>query len=106
MFCEGKTFPGERMLAVAEHYYHFGGKSPINEQNRQLIAAIEQEFAAQKINLSIYWGNRNWHPLLHATLRQMKNDGVRTRSPSSLRRSVPIRAAANIVRTLPPHKLK
>jgi ferrochelatase len=73
----GKNVPRERMLAVAEHYYHFGGKSPINEQNRQLITAIEQEFAVQKINLPIYWGNRNWHPLLAETLRQMRNDGVK-----------------------------
>ncbi|MGA2695803.1 MAG: ferrochelatase [Terriglobales bacterium] len=73
----GKNVPRERMLAVAEHYYHFGGKSPINEQNRQLIAALQKEFAGQKINLPIYWGNRNWQPLLADTLREMKNDGVK-----------------------------
>jgi ferrochelatase len=65
------------MLAVAEHYYHFGGKSPINEQNRMLIAALEAEFQANGLNLPIYWGNRNWHPMLADTLRKMKNDGVR-----------------------------
>lgn len=73
----GKNVPRERMLEVAEHYYHFGGKSPINHQNRQLIAALEAELAQHGPRLPIYWGNRNWHPLLTDTLRQMKGDGVR-----------------------------
>jgi ferrochelatase len=73
----GKNVPRERMLEVAEHYYHFGGKSPINEQNRQLIAALEQELAEHGPRLPIYWGNRNWHPMLADTLRQMKAAGVR-----------------------------
>ena len=72
----GKNVPRERMLEVAEHYQHFGGVSPINEQNRQLIAALEQELAAHGPQLPIYWGNRNWHPLLPDTLRQMAADGV------------------------------
>jgi ferrochelatase len=65
------------MLAVAEHYYDFGGRSPINEQNRQLVAAIERELADRGMKLRIYWGNRNWHPLLPDKLRQMAADGVR-----------------------------
>jgi ferrochelatase len=65
------------MLEVAEHYYHFGGKSPINEQNRQLVAAVERELSAHGHRLKVYWGNRNWHPLLADTLRQMAADGVR-----------------------------
>jgi ferrochelatase len=73
----GKNVPRERMLAVAEHYQHFGGVSPINAQNRALLAALEKEFAASGVRLPIYWGNRNWHPLLPDTLRQMKADGVR-----------------------------
>jgi ferrochelatase len=73
----GRNVPRERMLAVAEHYYHFGGKSPINDHNRALIAALEKEFAAHGPRLPIYWGNRNWHPLLPDTLRQMADDGVR-----------------------------
>jgi ferrochelatase len=73
----GKPVPRERMLEVAEHYQHFGGVSPINEQNRQLIAALEQELAAHGPHLPIYWGNRNWHPLLPETLAQMGRDGVR-----------------------------
>src|SRR6187401_1274171 len=73
----GRNVPRERMLEVAEHYNHFGGVSPINAQNRALIAAVETEFAAHDVKLPIYWGNRNWQPLLPDTLRQMKADGVR-----------------------------
>ena len=73
----GKNVPRERMLEVAEHYLHFGGKSPINDQNRALLAAVEKEFAATGIKLPVYWGNRNWHPLLPDTLRQMKQDGMK-----------------------------
>jgi protoporphyrin/coproporphyrin ferrochelatase len=69
--------PRERMLEVAEHYYQFGGVSPINEQNRQLIAALERELDAHGPKLPVYWGNRNWHPLLPETLAQMSRDGVR-----------------------------
>ncbi|MGD9635226.1 MAG: ferrochelatase [Pirellulales bacterium] len=72
----GRNVPRERMLEVAEHYHRFGGKSPINEQNRQLIAALQQELATHGLSLPIYWGNRNWHPLLADTLRQMAADGV------------------------------
>jgi protoporphyrin/coproporphyrin ferrochelatase len=73
----GRNVPRERMLAVAEHYHHFDGKSPINDQNRALIAALEGELASHGLQLPIYWGNRNWHPLLADTLRQMRADGVR-----------------------------
>jgi ferrochelatase len=72
----GKNVPRERMLQVAEHYYHFGGKSPINDQCRELIAALQAELKAHGIALPIYWGNRNWHPMLADTVRQMKADGV------------------------------
>src|SRR6202789_718248 len=73
----GRNVPRERMLAVAEHYYHFGGKSPINDQNRALIAGLERELASNGLSLPIYWGNRNLDPLLADTLRQMRADGVR-----------------------------
>ena len=73
----GKNVPRERMLEVAEHYYHFGGRSPINDQNRELIAALRQELAAHGPQLPVYWGNRNWHPLLADTVREMQRDGVR-----------------------------
>jgi ferrochelatase len=73
----GRNVPRERLLTVAEHYYHFGGKSPINQQTRELIAALEHELEARGPKLPVYWGNRNWHPLLPETLLQMKKDGVR-----------------------------
>jgi ferrochelatase len=69
--------PPERMLEVAEHYAHFGGRSPINEQNRRLITFIERDLAENGLPLRVYWGNRNWHPLLPDTLRKMAEDGVR-----------------------------
>ena len=68
----GRNVPRERMLAVAEHYYHFGGKSPINDQCRDLIAALE----AADVGLPVYWGNRNWHPMLGDAVQRMKDDGV------------------------------
>ena len=73
----GRNVPRERMLEVAEHYYHFGGKSPINEQNRELIAALEEQLRREGPRLPVYWGNRNWHPLLIETLRKMREDGVK-----------------------------
>jgi len=72
----GRNVPRERMLAVAEHYYHFDGKSPINQQTRELIAALRIELDQHGPNLPVYWGNRNWHPMLADTLRQMKNNGI------------------------------
>jgi len=72
----GRNVPRERMLAVAEHYYHFDGKSPINQQTRELISAIKDELAQHGPKLPVYWGNRNWHPMLAETLRQMKRDGI------------------------------
>ena len=73
----GKNVPRARMLEVAEHYNHFGGVSPINDQNRKLLAAIKQELAEHQIDLPVYWGNRNWHPMIADTLREMQRDGIR-----------------------------
>jgi len=72
----GKPVPRSRMEEVAEHYYHFGGVSPINAQNRELIAAIATKLRADGPDLPVYGGNRNWHPLLPDALRQMRDDGV------------------------------
>lgn len=72
----GRNVPRERMLEVAEHYQHFGGRSPINDQNRELLTALSAELKQHDINLPLYWGNRNWHPLLTDTMRQMQADGV------------------------------
>ncbi len=73
----GKRVPSERIEEVAQHYYLFGGVSPINEENRALLAAIVAELNARGPHWPVYWGNRNWHPLLLDTLRQMADDGVR-----------------------------
>ncbi|MEP6742538.1 MAG: ferrochelatase [bacterium] len=72
----GRNVPRERLLQVAKHYELFGGVSPINEQNRQLIAALKEELKINGPNLPIYFGNRNWHPLLADTVRQMRDDGI------------------------------
>jgi protoporphyrin/coproporphyrin ferrochelatase len=73
----GRNVPRERLLGVAHHYEMFGGVSPINQQNRKLIEALEEELRANGPNLPIYWGNRNWHPLLADTLRVMAADGIK-----------------------------
>lgn len=72
----GRGVPRQRLLKVAEHYYEFGGRSPINDQNRALISALRDELSAQGPSLPIYFGNRNWHPLLADTLKTMSRDGV------------------------------
>jgi ferrochelatase len=73
----GRGVPERRLAEVAEHYRHFGWVSPINEQNRALIAALTGEFATHGIELPIYWGNRNWKPYVADAVRQMRDDGVR-----------------------------
>jgi len=73
----GRNVPRERMLAVAKHYELFGGVSPINGQNRKLIAALEQELETKGPRLPIYFGNRNWRPLLADTIARMRDDGVK-----------------------------
>jgi ferrochelatase len=73
----GRGVPRERLLEVAHHYDLFDGVSPINAQNRALIAALEPELRGHGIDLPVYFGNRNWHPFLTDTLREMRDDGVR-----------------------------
>ncbi|GAA3161717.1 ferrochelatase [Blastococcus jejuensis] len=72
----GRGIPRERLEAVAEHYHHFGGVSPINDQNKALIAAVEKELAGAGIDLPVYWGNRNWAPYVEDTWQQMADDGI------------------------------
>ena len=72
----GRNVPRERLEEVAHHYELFGGVSPINAQNRELIAALRVELDAHGIDLPIYFGNRNWDPFLADTLREMAADGV------------------------------
>jgi ferrochelatase len=73
----GRGIPRDRLLAVAEHYQGFGGVSPINAQNRALVAAIEVELAGHGIDLPVYWGNRNWAPYLTDELARIAADGHR-----------------------------
>lgn len=73
----GRNVPAERMQAVAHHYELFNGVSPINEQNRQLIAALKSKIELSGPKLPIYWGNRNWHPLLTDTVQRMTADGIK-----------------------------
>jgi ferrochelatase len=73
----GKNVPDERLRGVAEHYYLFDGVSPLNGENRRLLEALEVELARASIALPLYWGNRNWHPLLEDTMKRMASSGVR-----------------------------
>ena len=73
----GRDIPLDRLEQVAQHYYRFGGVSPINQQCRELIAAVEKDFAARDVALPVYWGNRNWDPYLTDTLAEMASAGVR-----------------------------
>jgi len=74
----GRGIPVERLEAVAEHYHHLGGRSPINDQNRALLAALRQEFDDRGLtDLALYWGNRNWQPFLVDALREAYDAGVR-----------------------------
>ena len=73
----GRNVPRERLLSVAHHYELFGGVSPINQQNRNLIAAVEEELRVNGPALPIYWGNRNWRPFLPDALRRMEADGIK-----------------------------
>jgi ferrochelatase len=72
----GRDVPQERLREVAAHYQHFGGRSPINDQCRELLSALRAELAREGPRLPVYWGNRNWHPFLVDTLRQMADDGI------------------------------
>ncbi len=74
---QGKDVPRWRLLQAAQRYELFEGQSPINTQNRSLLAALVADLNAHGLSLPVYWGNRNWHPLLADTVRQMADDGVR-----------------------------
>ena len=72
----GRGVPRERLEEVGEHYRRFGGRSPINDLNRDLVAGLEADLAAAGIDLPVYWGNRNWDPYLTDAVQRMKDDGV------------------------------
>jgi protoporphyrin/coproporphyrin ferrochelatase len=73
----GRGIPRERLEEVGQHYFGFGGRSPINDQNRAFLAALREDLAGAGLDLPVYWGNRNWDPYLTDTVRQMAADGVR-----------------------------
>ncbi|WP_406207425.1 ferrochelatase [Streptomyces decoyicus] len=73
----GRGIPRERLKEVGQHYFLFGGVSPINAQNRELLDALRKDFAEHGLDLPVYWGNRNWAPYLTDTLRTMVHDGHR-----------------------------
>jgi ferrochelatase len=73
----GRGVPRERLDQVAEHYHRLGGRSPINDQCRDLVRAIEADLAANGVNIPVYWGNRNWDPFLSDTVAKMRADGIR-----------------------------
>jgi ferrochelatase len=73
----GRGIPDERLAAVAEHYYSFGGRSPINDQNRALLSALRSELDRREITTPLLWGNRNFHPFLIDTLREAHEAGLR-----------------------------
>ena len=72
----GRGIPPERLAEVGEHYFLFGGRSPINDQNRALLAAIRDDLSGNGIDLPVYWGNRNWDPYLADTMAQLRDDGI------------------------------
>jgi ferrochelatase len=72
----GRGIPRERLAEVGQHYHAFGGRSPINDQNRAFLAALREDLAGAGLVLPVYWGNRNWDPYLVDTVRQMAADGV------------------------------
>jgi ferrochelatase len=73
----GRGIPRERLEEVGQHYYLFGGRSPINDQNRAFLTALRADLAEHDVDLPVYWGNRNWDPYLRETLAQMAADGIR-----------------------------
>lgn len=73
----GKGIPRERLVEVGEHYFLFGGKSPINDLSRELLDALRDDFAENDLDIPIYWGNRNWDPYLKDAIAEMEADGVK-----------------------------
>ena len=73
----GRGIPLERLESVSHHYLALGGVSPINAQNRTLLAALGAAFDERGIGLPRYWGNRNWNPYLAPVLEQIAADGHR-----------------------------
>jgi ferrochelatase len=73
----GRGIPRERLEEVGEHYFRFGGRSPINDLNRELRRAVEEDLRGRGLDLPVYWGNRNWDPYLTDTMREIREAGHR-----------------------------
>lgn len=73
----GRGIPPERLDVVGEHYREFGGRSPLNDLNREIIANLRAHLAAEGPDLPVYFGNRNWHPMLEDAVERMSRDGIR-----------------------------
>ena len=72
----GRNIPDERLAVVGAHYAHFGGISPINDQCRRMVDALDAVLRDHGDGLPVYWGNRNWQPYLTDTVQQMADDGI------------------------------
>jgi len=73
----GRGIPRERLADVAHHYDGFGGRSPINDQCRELLAALRVELDGRGLDIPLYWGNRNWDPFLGPEVERIVADGHR-----------------------------
>lgn len=73
----GSGIPRSRLATVGEHYFLFGGRSPINDQNKALMAALEHELAGRGNTVPIHWGNRNWHPFIDEAVQGLAAQGHR-----------------------------
>ncbi len=73
----GRGIPPDRLAEVGEHYFSLGGRSPINDQCRAFLAAVQTDLSDHGVEIPLYWGNRNWNPYLGDTMARMRADGVR-----------------------------
>jgi ferrochelatase len=73
----GRDIPDERLVEVGGHYAHFGGRSPINEQNLALLDALRSELERRGVRIPVAWGNRNWEPYTSDALAELRAQGAR-----------------------------
>ena len=52
----GRGIPRERLAEVGEHYFLFGGRSPINDQCRMLLAALTDELSGRGLSAAAVLG--------------------------------------------------
>lgn len=73
----GRRIPPARVEEVAHHYELFGGVSPLTAITKRQVAGLRERLSGHGLDLPVYLGMRNWHPLLSDTLREMSDQGVR-----------------------------